>query len=77
MVFPKPLASTPEWASKHNLEICGQYYQGFVDDFEAVLSQHRMCTVTASHVHCDNVWCKEVQVQCKQPQHYIWYRKGE
>ena len=42
------MASTPEWASKHNLEICGQYYQGFVDDLEAVLSvlsQHHMCTV--------------------------------
>ena len=40
------MASTPEWASTHNLEICGQYYQGFVDDFEVGLSQHRMCTVT-------------------------------
>ena len=41
-------ASTPEWASKYNLEIYGQYmyYQGFVDDFEAVLSQPRMCIVT-------------------------------
>ena len=40
------MAKTPEWASEHNLEICGQNYQGFVDDFEAVLPEHRMCTVT-------------------------------
>jgi len=40
------MAKTTEWASKHNLEICGQNYQGFVDDFEAVLSEHHMCTVT-------------------------------
>jgi len=27
------MAKTPEWASKHNLEIFGQTdYQGFVDD---------------------------------------------
>ena len=36
----------PKWASDHNLEICGQYYQGFVDDYKAVLSQHCMATVT-------------------------------
>ena len=63
VLFPKLLgyismAKTPEWASKHNLEICGQY-------------------IGSSHVHCDNVWCKEVQGQCKQHQYYIWYRKGE
>ena len=40
------MAKTPEWTSKHNLELCGQYYQGFVDDYEAVLSEHRMYTVT-------------------------------
>ena len=36
----------PKWASDHNLEVCGQYYQGFVDDYKAVLSQHCMATVT-------------------------------
>ena len=36
----------PKWASSHNLEVCGQYYQGFVNDYESVLSQHCMDTVT-------------------------------
>ena len=33
----------PTWAS---LEVCGQYYQEFVDDYKSVLSQHCMATVT-------------------------------
>lgn len=37
----------PKWASDHDLHLCGEYYEGFVDDFEAVLSQHRMETVTS------------------------------
>ena len=36
----------PTWASDHSLEVCGQYYQGFVDDYKSVLSQHCMATVT-------------------------------
>ena len=36
----------PTWASDHSLEICGQYYQGFVEDYKCVLSQHCMATVT-------------------------------
>ena len=43
---PGPMSSMekPEWAHVHNLEQCGQYYQGFVDDYESVLSQHCMAT---------------------------------
>ena len=37
----------PSWAAEHDLQLCGQYYEGFVDDYEAVLSQHRMDTVTS------------------------------
>lgn len=37
----------PEWAAKYNLELCGHYYQGFVDDYEAALSLHKMETVTS------------------------------
>ena len=36
----------PTWASDHNLEACGQYYQGLVDDYKSVLSQHCMATVS-------------------------------
>ncbi len=49
------MAKTPEWASKYSLELCGQYYQGFVGDFEAVLSEHRMCTVTTYGVRTSRV----------------------
>ena len=34
----------PKWASE--LEVCGQYYHGFVNDYKSVLSQHCMATVT-------------------------------
>ena len=37
----------PAWASDHGLEVCGQYYQGLVDDYKSVLSQHQMATVTS------------------------------
>ena len=36
----------PEWAEEYKLEACGQYYQGFVDDSETVLTKHCMATVT-------------------------------
>ena len=37
----------PKWAEVHNLEPCGLYYQGFVDNYEKVLTQHWLCTVTS------------------------------
>ena len=37
----------PKWAVDHGLQLCGHYYQGFVDDYEAILSQHRIETVTS------------------------------
>lgn len=37
----------PQWAADYGLQLCGQYYQGFVEDFEAVLSHHKMETVTS------------------------------
>ena len=33
----------PTWASDHGLQVCGQ---GLVDDYQSVLSQHQMATVT-------------------------------
>ena len=39
----------PQWVSDNNLEATGLYYEGFVDDFESVLSKHRI-------EHHDNVW---------------------
>ena len=36
----------PKWASDHALDVCGQYCQGFIDDYKSVLSQHCMATVT-------------------------------
>ena len=37
----------PKWAVDHGLQLCGQYYQGFVEDYEAVLSHHRIETITS------------------------------
>ena len=39
--------SKPKWAEDYDLEACGIYYQGFVSNYEEVLTQHRMCTVTS------------------------------
>ena len=36
----------PSWAVDHCLQLCGQYYKGFVD-YEAVLTCHRIETVTS------------------------------
>ena len=37
----------PKWAVDHGLKLCGQYFQGFVDDYEAALSHHTMETITS------------------------------
>ena len=39
----------PKWAVDHGLKLCGQYFQGFVDDYKAALSHliHTMETVTS------------------------------
>ena len=37
----------PSWATDHGLQLCGQYYEGFVDDYEAVYTRHRIETVTS------------------------------
>jgi hypothetical protein len=37
----------PSWAVDHGLQLCGQYYDGFVDDYEAVYTRHRIETVTS------------------------------
>ena len=37
----------PKWAIDHGLQLCGQYYEGFVNNYEAVLSHHKMETVTS------------------------------
>ena len=61
----------PSWAVDHGLQLCGQYYEGFVDNYEAVLTCHRIETVTsygvrrsrqtASSSHSDNKENIEVQ----------------
>ncbi len=38
--------SKPEWASDLELSVCGNIYQGFVDDYSSVLAQHCMATVS-------------------------------
>ena len=37
----------PKWAVDHGLKLCGQYFQGFVDDYKEALSHHTMETVTS------------------------------
>ena len=37
----------PSWAVDHGLQLCGQYYEGFVDDYEAIYTRHRIETVTS------------------------------
>jgi len=64
------MVKPPEWASKHS-------WRFVASTTKALWMTLWLYTMRASHVHCDNVWCKEVQGQCKQHQHYIWYRKGE
>ena len=39
-------SSVPKWASDYNLQLCGCYYEGFVDNYDLVLSQHCMESVT-------------------------------
>lgn len=40
------MGSKPEWAGDLELSVCGDYYQGFVDDYTSVLSQHCIATVS-------------------------------
>ena len=40
------MAGVPKWASDYSLEVRGCYYEGFVDDYDLVLSQHSMESVT-------------------------------
>lgn len=40
------MENKPQWVIDYNLEASGLYYEGFVDDFESVLSKHRMSTMT-------------------------------
>ena len=35
-----------KWASDYSLEVNGCYYEGFVDDYDLVISQHCMESVT-------------------------------
>ena len=46
--------------------ICGQYYQGFVDDYKSVLSQHCMATVT-TYGHYTSVLPAEKGMQLLPP----------
>ena len=39
-------SGVPKWASNYCLEPRGCYYEGFVDDYDLVLSQHCMESVT-------------------------------
>ena len=36
----------PSWASENNLQANGLYFEGFVDDLEAVLDYHKVLTVS-------------------------------
>ena len=36
-----------DWAVEYGLEACGQYFQGFVEDYEALLTRHQVETVTS------------------------------
>ena len=40
------VAGMPKWASDYSLEVRGCYCEGFVDDYDLVLSQHCMESVT-------------------------------
>lgn len=31
----------PKWAADYGLKLCGQYFEGFVDDYEDVLIRHK------------------------------------
>ena len=40
----------PKWTSDYSLEVDGCYYEGFVDDYDLVISQHCMESVTTYRV---------------------------
>jgi len=42
-------SDVPSWASEHNLQANGLYFEGFVDDLEAVLDYHKILTVRENH----------------------------
>ena len=54
----------PTWASDHSLEVCGQYYQGFVDDYNIPVNRPEsggtvpifaaMSRCPAKHFTCPN-----------------------
>ena len=40
------VTGVPKWARDYSLEVRGCYYEGFVDNYDLVLSQHCMESVT-------------------------------
>ena len=44
---PEYEGTKPSWAVEYGLQLCEQYYEGFVDDYEAVLTRHRIETVAS------------------------------
>ena len=40
------MEAKPQWAVDNNLEASGLHYEGFVNDFQSVLSKHQMSIMT-------------------------------
>ena len=59
--------ATPKWAEVHSLEACGLYYQGFVSNYEEVLTQHRMCTVTSYGIRRSRTTTAPSEVENEPP----------
>ena len=64
------MAGVPKWASDYSLEVRGCYYEGFVDDYDLVLSQHSMESVTTYGVRKSR---RNVSVEDKENESKVSY----
>ena len=58
----------PKWVENHNLEACGLYYQGIVSNYEEVLTQHRLCTVTSYGIRRSRTTAAPSHVETELPE---------
>ena len=65
----------PKWTSDYSLEVDGCYYEGFVDDYDLVISQHCMESVTTYRVRKSrrNVSGTNVSVEDKENESKVSY----
>ena len=58
----------PKWVENHNLEACGLYYQGIVSNYEEVLTQHHLCTVTSYGIRRSRTTAAPSHIETELPE---------